>query len=316
MVWLALAPPRLPGRRYKRDVGGEASTSQHLLLEQAQARGETAPSGGGLVAALAAAARRPLHGDAAAAAAAADGAAGDGGGGADAGDADAGADADPAGRAGRMAFPVSAADVAIMLEVCGVDRIITVDMRLPGQGQSEGFFSIPVENIRSTRLAVEHMVKLKPRLQNVVVVAPNEACLRLAQDFQAGLSRLEPSGDVGVALIIEAGPSRGADRYMHERDESRLDIVGDVMGACGARRDGARGGGAPVLPRLTPPFPAPFLCHQAATSSSSTTWWTRAPTSSGALKCSSAAARGASSPLPRTGSSTARRCSASRATSC
>jgi len=83
------------------------------------------------------------------------------------------------------------------------------------------------------------MVKLKPRLENIVVVAPNEACLTLAQDFQAGMSRLTGS-DVGVAMIIEAGPSRGADRYMHthrpaaEREESRLDIVGEVAGA-GAR---------------------------------------------------------------------------------
>lgn len=146
----------------------------------------------------------------------------------------------------RSAYPISAADVAILLQTMGADRIITVDMRLPGQGQSEGFFAIPVENVRSTRLAIEHVARLKPKLANTVVVAPNEMCIQLAHDFQRGLARRTGEG-VGLAAIIEAGPSRGADRYVHrhtgplalqedaDRAVPKLEIVGDVKGEYDAR---------------------------------------------------------------------------------
>lgn len=142
----------------------------------------------------------------------------------------------------RSAYPISAADVAILLQTMGADRIITTDMRLPGQGQSEGFFSIPVENVRSTRLAIEHVARLKPRLSNTVVVAPNEMCIQLAHDFQRGLAR-RTGENVGLAAIIEAGPSRGADRYVHrhtrqedaDKTTAKLEIVGDVKGELQAR---------------------------------------------------------------------------------
>lgn len=119
---------------------------QQLLLDQVRGADDTAPGGGGLLAALAAA-RRLLRGggpaDNSALGSGSAGAGDDGGVGGSSGAGD-GADGDAAGsdsarivRARRYAFPVSAADVAIMLQVLGVDRIITVDMRLPGQGQSE-----------------------------------------------------------------------------------------------------------------------------------------------------------------------------------
>jgi phosphoribosylpyrophosphate synthetase len=132
-----------------------------------------------------------------------------------------------------FSFPVSAADVAKMLEAMGVDRIIAVELQPPGNGQIEGFFtsSVPVENVRATALAVEHFRKLK--LNNVVVVSPNETCIPLAQDFRSGLQKTTGK-PVGFATIIEAGRSRGADRYVHNMrsssDEATLDVVGDVAG--------------------------------------------------------------------------------------
>jgi len=105
----------------------------------------------------------------------------------------------------------------------------------------QGFFSIPVENIRSTSLAVQHIAKLKPVLTKPVVVAPNEMCIPLAQDFQRGLAK-RTGAAVGLAAMLEAGPSRGADRYVHKfkkrKDDEvpRLELVGDVSGETGALR--------------------------------------------------------------------------------
>ena len=81
------------------------------------------------------------------------------------------------------AIPVSAADVARMLETVGVDRILSVELQPPGQGQIEGFFSsnVPVESLRAAGIAVEHLLRLK--LHDPVVVAPNEACIQLARVF-------------------------------------------------------------------------------------------------------------------------------------
>jgi len=132
-----------------------------------------------------------------------------------------------------------------MLEAVGVDRVISVELQPPGQGQIEGFFppQVPVENLRAASIAVDHISRLK--LRDPVVVAPNESCIQLAHDLRAGL-QLKTGRDVGLAAIMEAGPSRGSDRYAHgasaeallgagalaarapERD--RMELVGSVSG--------------------------------------------------------------------------------------
>ncbi len=90
---------------------------------------------------------------------------------------------------------------------------------------------------------------------------------QLAHDFRAGLQRVM-GGDVGFAAVVESGPSRGADRYVHTHvkpvlpgtstfsasasagvstpgatvppaapkgfgsGEARIELVGDVDGEC------------------------------------------------------------------------------------
>ena len=82
------------------------------------------------------------------------------------------------------------------------------------QGQIAGFFptDVPVENVRATGTAVEHIAKL--RLADPVVVAPNESCIELARGFRSGLER-RLGAPVGLAVTVEPGPSRGTDRYVH-----------------------------------------------------------------------------------------------------
>ena len=136
------------------------------------------------------------------------------------------------------AIPISAADIARMLETVGVDRVVSVELQPPGQGQIEGFFSsnIPVESLRSAPIAIEHLSRLK--LRDPVIVAPNESCIKLAHDLRNGLE-LKTGKYVGLGVIIEAGASRGSDRYAHgpsfpppiiSESQEKMELVGDVNG--------------------------------------------------------------------------------------
>src|SRR5207244_2935529 len=107
----------------------------------------------------------------------------------------------------------------------------------PGQGQVEGFFgSTPVENLSTVALGVDYISRMN--LHNPVIVAPNEACIQLAGDFAESLmKRLGDGQKVGLAATVEAGPSRGTDRYVHRSPgkevaggENLIEVVGDVDG--------------------------------------------------------------------------------------
>jgi ribose-phosphate pyrophosphokinase len=89
-----------------------------------------------------------------------------------------------------------------------------------------------VESLRTTGIAVDFVSRL--RLQNPVVVAPNESCIQLAHDIRTGLQK-KMGTYVGLAAIMQAGPSRGSDRYAHVVPAApgageRMELVGDVYG--------------------------------------------------------------------------------------
>jgi len=139
----------------------------------------------------------------------------------------------------NTSFPVAAADVARMLEAVGVDRVLTIELQPPGMGHIEGFFSptVPVESLRSTGIAVDYISRLN--LHNPVVVAPNESCIQLAYDMRNGLQQRMSNSTVGIGAIMQAGPSRGSDRYAHRprtatngraNNDDNMELVGDVRG--------------------------------------------------------------------------------------
>jgi len=64
---------------------------------------------------------------------------------------------------------------ADMLEVAGVDRVITVDLHA---SQIQGFFSKPVDNLYAEKLLIEHMKQIKDKCEaegNVLVVVSPDA---------------------------------------------------------------------------------------------------------------------------------------------
>src|SRR5262249_9344243 len=65
--------------------------------------------------------------------------------------------------------PISASDVAMLLENSGVDRVVAIDLHA---GQIQGFFhNVPVDNIYASLFMAPQFAELK--LKNQVVVSPD-----------------------------------------------------------------------------------------------------------------------------------------------
>jgi len=66
--------------------------------------------------------------------------------------------------------PISARLVANLLEVAGADRVLTLDLHA---GQIQGFFNIPVDNLRSDWIFAEHVKGTLKELTDTVIVSPD-----------------------------------------------------------------------------------------------------------------------------------------------
>ena len=66
--------------------------------------------------------------------------------------------------------PISARLVANMLETAGADRVLTMDLHA---GQIQGFFNIPVDNLRSDWLFAEHIREGLDESEPTVIVSPD-----------------------------------------------------------------------------------------------------------------------------------------------
>lgn len=64
--------------------------------------------------------------------------------------------------------PISAKLLANVLTAAGADRVVTLDLHA---GQIQGFFDIPVDNLRGMPIIAEYLVK--KNLQDIVVVSPD-----------------------------------------------------------------------------------------------------------------------------------------------
>jgi ribose-phosphate pyrophosphokinase len=117
--------------------------------------------------------------------------------------------------------PISAADVARLLESMGVDRVIATDLHC---GQIQGFFPprIPVDNLAAGVVGVRYFASM-PDLQNPVIISPDAGGVYRAKQFREGLNNAKPTADAGLAMIIKQRVKAG--------QIEKMDLVGNVAGS-------------------------------------------------------------------------------------
>jgi ribose-phosphate pyrophosphokinase len=117
--------------------------------------------------------------------------------------------------AGRV--PISAADIAMMLEQAGVDRVVTIDLHC---GQIQGFFhNIPVDNLYALPLFTSYF--LNKGLRNIVIVSPDAGGVERAKKFMEDLRRYDVCSE--MALISKQRVQAGMVASMR--------LIGDVEDA-------------------------------------------------------------------------------------
>jgi len=113
--------------------------------------------------------------------------------------------------------PISAADVAAIIEFAGADRVLTVDLHC---GQIQGFFrDIPVDNLYAAMEFIPQL--LEKNLVHPVVVSPDAGGVDRANKFIQNLEKQGVTAD--MALISKQRASAGV--------ISSMNLIGSVQGA-------------------------------------------------------------------------------------
>ncbi len=106
--------------------------------------------------------------------------------------------------------PISARLVADLLEVAGIDRLLTIDLHA---GQIQGFFDIPVDHLYAAPVIVDYMKK--EYNNDLVVVSPDAGGVERARAFAKRL-------DASLAIIDKRREKANVSQVMH--------VIGDVNG--------------------------------------------------------------------------------------
>lgn len=113
--------------------------------------------------------------------------------------------------------PISAADVARLLEAMGVDRVVSVDLHC---GQIQGFFGprVPVDNLDGGNVGVSYFGDMD--LHNPVIVSPDAGGVYRAKKFREALQK-KHEVDCGLAMIVKQRARAG--------EIEKMDLVGSVQ---------------------------------------------------------------------------------------
>lgn len=119
-------------------------------------------------------------------------------------------------RKSKSRVPISASDIAMLLELAGVDQVISVDLHC---GQIQGFFhKAPVDNLYAARIFVPYFAAKKD-LRDLVVVSPDAGGVERAKQFIEGLSAYNISAQ--MAIIVKQRKEAGV--------VEKMDLVGSVQ---------------------------------------------------------------------------------------
>ena len=134
----------------------------------------------------------------------------------------------------RTVVPIAGADVAKMLLVAGIDRVVSVDLH---HNQIQAYFgTVPVDNLDVSGIALPH---LKNKfLVDPVVVSPDANGAARAKRFRDRLIK-DGMTDASLAIIVDLHAKKRGWERSHEKKGSKdwsdeeidaMDLVGDVVG--------------------------------------------------------------------------------------
>ena len=121
--------------------------------------------------------------------------------------------------------PISARLVADMLQLAGADRVLAMDLHA---GQSQGFFTIPVDHMTALPLFARHFRDLGLTGEGVVSVAPDAGRAKVAVRFAEMI-------DADFAIMHKTRPSRDtvAVTDVTGRVRGKVAIIGDDITTTG-----------------------------------------------------------------------------------
>ncbi|HHT27116.1 MAG TPA: ribose-phosphate pyrophosphokinase [Firmicutes bacterium] len=126
--------------------------------------------------------------------------------------------------------PICAKLVANLLEAAGADRVLTMDLHA---GQIQGFFDIPVDNLRGMPILAQYFHD--KQLDNVVVVSPDVGGVTRARQISERLH-------APLAIIDKRRPEQNVSEVMHVignvRDATCI-MVDDIIDTGGTIVNGA-----------------------------------------------------------------------------
>jgi ribose-phosphate pyrophosphokinase len=137
--------------------------------------------------------------------------------------------------------PISGRLVADMLQLAGVDRLLTMDLHA---GQIQGFFTIPVDHMTAQQLFAHHFRDLGFSGDGVVSVAPDAGRAKVAVRFAEMLG-----ADFAIMHKTRPGHDHASVTEVTGRVRDKVCIVGDdvtttggtlIAGARALREHGAR----------------------------------------------------------------------------